>query len=48
MWGWWGIKVCKNPNINFDYLEYCRTKYKKYMEIKNSGKWKVGVNKQTD
>lgn len=45
MWGWWGIKVCKNPNINFDYLEYCLTKYRKYLEIKNSGKWKVGANK---
>ena len=31
MWGWWGVKVCKNPNINFDYLKYCKTKYDKYL-----------------
>jgi thiamine kinase-like enzyme len=44
MWGWWGIKVCKNPNINFDYLQYCKTKYEKYLQIKNSGLWKVNKN----
>jgi hypothetical protein len=41
MWGWWAVIVCKNPNIQFDYLEFGKVRHEKYLEVKNSGKWKV-------
>jgi hypothetical protein len=34
MWGWWGIIVSKNPNIQFDYISFAYERYLKYMEVK--------------
>lgn len=41
MWGWWAVIVCKNPNITFDYLEFCKFRYDNYQRVKESGHWKI-------
>jgi hypothetical protein len=34
MWGWWGIIVSKNENIQFDYISFSYERYKAYSKIK--------------
>ena len=41
MWGWWAVIVCKNPNVTFDYLEFCKVRFDNYQKAKNSGLWKI-------
>jgi hypothetical protein len=36
MWGWWGIIVCKNPQINFDYLAFVKKRFEDYQIIKKT------------
>lgn len=35
-WGIWGIVMSKNPEIEFDYVEYSFNKYKKYCQVKET------------
>jgi hypothetical protein len=35
LWGWWGIIVCKNPNIQFDYLAFVKRRYDEYHRLKD-------------
>lgn len=41
MWGWWAIIMSKNPNIQFDYLQFSLKRYEDYRAIKESGRWKM-------
>ena len=41
MWGWWAVIVCKNPDINFDYIEFAMKRYRDYMRTKESNAWKL-------
>ena len=34
MWGWWAIIVCKNMDINFDYIEFAMKRYRDYLRVK--------------
>jgi len=36
MWGCWGIIVCKNPQINFDYLLFVKRRYEEYHKFKKT------------
>lgn len=40
-WGWWAIIVSKNPNIKFDYLEFCKVRLDNYNTVKCGGFWKI-------
>lgn len=33
-WGVWGVVMSKNPEIDFDYVEFCYAKYNAYMDMK--------------
>lgn len=34
MWGYWAIIVSKNPNINFDYIAFAKTRHEMYQSSK--------------
>ena len=36
MWGWWAIIVCKNPLIDFDYLEFAKHRHSCYQALKKT------------
>lgn len=36
LWGWWGIIVSKNPQINFDYLTFVKKRFDDYQRIKKT------------
>lgn len=36
LWGYWAIILCKNPDINFDYLQFSKVRYEKYQQYKQT------------